>query len=431
MTELRKQFKATSVQKLNEQENEVKQFLPQNTFTKRNFISLEAGDNKLRIYPARGENESFLYLKSCYFLPFEVLEKDDNGKEIPKLKNKPIFNSLIHGKTQKDLVDEYIKLATELLTERSKDPEHLRKSLNILNGYKDQKGTYHAGIKPVNKWVFYCDKITIKGKEFGLCEVTNGVKEKMSKLTIIEDIVDAIVVDPFTDPDEGICLILNYNPNAQKTSDFYSCSLEQKQRDKFNFALVPTPLTDEELEYFMTQDSLKKLFEESYTKRDFNLAFQGLEYFDKKNQIGVFQLPVWEKIVDEISQYYPEIEVEETQSEEKIKSETSFKSQQNSSVNKVETREEENEIVNDYDLDSLNREELIQFIQVNNLSVKVKDTHSEASIRILIEAAIEGLEEEKPIKQELSVKQPEKTEIKITSTSTTPGSRLSALRAKQ
>ena len=322
-------------------------------------------------------------------------------------------------------------MATELLTERSKDPEHLRKSLNILNGYKDQKGTYHAGIKPVNKWVFYCDKITIKGKEFGLCEVTNGVKEKMSKLTIIEDIVDAIVVDPFTDPDEGICLILNYNPNAQKTSDFYSCSLEQKQRDKFNFALVPTPLTDEELEYFMTQDSLKKLFEESYTKRDFNLAFQGLEYFDKKNQIGVFQLPVWEKIVDEISQYYPEIEVEETQSEEKIKSETSFKSQQNSSVNKVETREEENEIVNDYDLDSLNREELIQFIQVNNLSVKVKDTHSEASIRILIEAAIEGLEEEKPIKQELSVKQPEKTEIKITSTSTTPGSRLSALRAKQ
>jgi hypothetical protein len=167
-----------------------------------------------------------------------------------------------------------------------------------------------------------------KKLDFGRLRFTPGCKNKLEKLTVTEGEDEPIVLDPFTDPDDGIAVILHYDPKAKDKNNkpdlknIYNVELEQKKVSKFGIELVPTPLTDEDIENLLKQESLEKMYINSYRKKDFQYALDGLKYIDKENGYGVFENTEFLEVVEEISNYYPEESEEVDDVEENTESTT-------------------------------------------------------------------------------------------------------------
>lgn len=361
------------------------------------YLTIKEGDNKFRIYPAREPDESWIYPKTVSFLPFdvEVESKEKGSKSTTKIerKMKPIFNSRVHGNTEKDIIEAYINLAVEKLKAEIKDSDKLKAKMGIIHGYKDKHNKFHSGINPQTKWTVMADKYEIDGKTFGLVDFTPGTKENMNKLAAIEDNSEAICTDPFTDVEDGICLILNYNPSATKNSDYYTPSLEIKKIDKFNQQLVPTPLTDDDLANWLKYPSLKEKFVNSYKKSDFEKAMEGLELFDKENLIGVFDLKEWDDIVAEIEAYYPEETTKESAAAEETNKELEEKHSTKSFESKSEPEVIEGlELVSD--LMDLDKDDLTLLIKKKQYPIVVKPAYDKDDILMLIQAYLESKKEE-------------------------------------
>lgn len=381
----RSKFKATPVAKLKEQEIKANTIIGWNNNEWLSYHTIIKGDNKFRIYPARSENESWIYPKTTHFLPFDVEDKDKSTEKVTiKRMNKPIFNSRVHGGTEKDICEEYISLAIEKLKATyANDKPKLDQKLGKINGYKGKDGKFNSGIIPQTKWVFVSDHYKIDSIAFGLAEVSALTKEKMNKLSIIEENEQAICTDPFTDVDDGICMILNYNPDAKTGSEYYTPSLEIKRIDKFNQSLVPTPLTDENIKNWLKFPSLKEMFVLSYKKSDFDKALMGLEIFDRENEIGVFGLAEWDKITKEISTYYPEIEEAKDEAAEETDKELA---KENNPIKSFESEKKDEAMDEKFAfLYKKKREELVSYIEKNKIELTIQDAYSQEDICLLLE----------------------------------------------
>lgn len=310
----RSKFKATPLQTLEKQEKEQNE--------KRNFGTgglkfhqFDKGENLVRIYPCHpdGLGESFAEPKTVTFLEVKVPKKDKEGNEIPgesELKSKPIFNAKVHGDYEKDLVEEYMSYAkTVVIPDLYTEKEDQEQAWNKVTGYKSGN-KFVPGIKPIDTWCMYVDKYGGKTNGFGIIEVkksvVNGLREEAAKLIGSDS---TIMPDPYTDPDNGVRAIIDYNPDAKKPEDYYKVQLEMT-RDGLNFSLVPTELTDEQLEFFMKQDSLYKRYRKSYKRSDFDYQLEGLKRFDEKIGLNVFAYDSWLDICQEISDMIPEDEPE-------------------------------------------------------------------------------------------------------------------------
>lgn len=403
MTIDRTKYKGTPVESLKNQEAEAAKITGKGNFTRAGYHKIEDGINKFRLYPAREGERSFIYLKSVTFLPQQVefTEKDSN-KTTVEVKMKPIFNSKVHANTPKDLVEEYITFSKKKIVENIQDSKEQEKRISILQGYKDSGGTWHSGITYSNKWVCYADRISVN-KEFALLEVTSGVKEEMNKIAAIESVDEAIVTDPFTDVDEGICILIDYNSKAKKSTDYYNVTLDEVKEGRFNKRLVPTPLSDEDIEKWLSYDSLEKLFVNSYKYSDFEKALTGLKIFDEKNKIGTFNYDEWFNIVDEIEAYYTKEDIQK----EEIAHEVDTELEQRE-VKKVEaTAFTPNTFPKQKDeLDLLDRQDLKLYIKEHQLPINIKPTYSDEQVRTLIRDVLEEIQE--------SEKQTEEKVIEVT-----------------
>jgi hypothetical protein len=301
--EKRKKLKAKPISVVKEQEKEVAQKVGRRG-NRAGYLDMNKGYNKFRLYPAHPGTESWMYPCVTYFVP--------NYKEDGKLGVKPVFNSKIHGGTEKDIVEEYVKyLSTETLG-HLQGPALDEALKPIIWG-----GDY--SLVPKTDWIAYADKYGKDEKKigFGRVKFTPGTKNKLEGLASTERSDEPIVLDPFTDQEDGIAIIVTYDPDAKDKNgkkdfkNFYSVELEQKQIDKFRFEYVPTPLTDKEVDEFLKQDSLESMYKKCYKLKDFNLALSGLEIIDEKCKFGVLRDPRFLEIVEEIKGYYPEDDEEE------------------------------------------------------------------------------------------------------------------------
>lgn len=372
----RSKLKATEMSTLKKQESAVNKATNKGS-NRAGFVTVDKGWNKFRIYPKHPDAESFIFPAVRHYIPF--IGKDDDGKE--KLMKKFIFNSKVHGNTEKDVIDEYLNFARKIWADQINDQNELTKKLAPLFGQN--------GITGKAEWVCYVDKYDPKGKkvDFGRLKLTAGAKNKMEKLTITEEADQPIVIDPFTDPDEGIAIILHYTPDALDKSgkkdlkNFYNLSLEQKQVTKFNIELIPTPLTDEEIEAFLLQEPLHKMYVNSYTRKDFETAVAGLRLIDDENKYGVFNHPEFLEVLEEIDKYYPEIDEV-----------------------KDEVEDEKPKVVNSGDdLDPLNREELKALIrrEFGEGVIIIRKSFSDDSIRDLIRDKRAELKLQSPVVDEV------------------------------
>ena len=271
---LRSQLKATPIKSLKKQVDEDNEMI--GAYAANEYLNLEDGKTiKIRIFPAHPGVENFYLPKKCYWLSIAGNDGD--------MRRAQVLDSRAHGGTKYDLVDEYVKWAKK---KWAKDSDRL----DALTG----TGPNSNSLNPQYSWLCYADRVTaddpLKAKVW---EFKKMVRDALNKLAFSEDEDEAIEIDPFTDPDEGLPILVKYmkNPNKKKGETYYEVSFPKK--------VTARPLTDEEIEYFMGLKPLNELLPK-YGIRDFERALEGLQNFDEENEMGLFDDDDWLEHVEEM-----------------------------------------------------------------------------------------------------------------------------------
>lgn len=392
----RSKFKSTKVADVQHQEKEVAAM----TKTKNDragYLKIEPGKNVFRVFPphpvAEGEvgGISFVEPKSTVWLPMMVEERDtagqlvkgQDGKTVMKKGNKSVFNSRIHGNTEKDLVEEYFKMA-EAWAKAHKFDADSKEDAKKRKAYTDKIwgnfATKVQGIRYNHNWVMFAKKLSDSKTPFGLVELRPSMKDGINKVVNMEasnQPVGTEANDPFTDLDEGRALVIVYNDKADKPADYYTVSIDTStEAAEINGRKVQIqkvhPLTDDDLEMLTKFPSLYKTFRNCFKKRDFLLQYEGLEFFDKENGMGIFNSQEFQDVISEIVEYYPDDAVPTAEEvAEVVNAET-----------EDEVVEETEEVDSDTDQFALmNRDELKKFATDNKTGILVKPSMTEEMLR--------------------------------------------------
>ena len=370
--DLRSQLKATSIKRLQKQIDEDNAMVGAQSSAE--YLNLEDGKTiKIRIFPCHPGQEDFYVARKCYWMSFV----GDDGEQ----HRGTVLDSRVHGGTKYDVVEEYVKYAKKKV---GNDAD----KLEALTG----SGPKSNSLNPQYSWLCYADKINgddqLRAK---LWEFKKMVRDAINKLAFSEDEDEVIEVDPFTDPDEGLPIMVTYrkNPNKKKGENFYEVSFPKK--------VSARPLTDEEIEYFMTLKPLSEVINR-YGMRDFERALEGLQNFDTENEIDLFEDEDWLEHLEEIkAQYDAEEDSEDSKPAKKstkkvVKKvaepeddEEEYEPEDNTEEDSDEEDDEEEESGDEFD--KLDRSALKKYIVDNDLEISVKKSMSDDDLRNAIRSA--------------------------------------------
>ena len=377
---LRSQLKATSIKRLQKQIDADNEMVGTGSSTE--YLNLEDGKTiKIRIFPGHPGQEDFYVAKKCYWLSFRT----DDGEE----RRGTVLDSKVHGGTKYDIVEEYVKYAKKFIGNDADKLEAL-----VGNGPKSNS------LNPQYTWLCYADRVNgddqLRAK---LWEFKKMVRDAMNKLAFSEDEDEVIEVDPFTDPDEGLPINVTYrkNPNKKKGENYYEVAFPKK--------VSARPLTDEEIEYFMSLKPLSEVIGK-YGMRDFERALEGLQNFDEDNEIGLFEDEAWLEHLEEIkAQYDADDEEDEAPKKKTAVKKTTVKKtapapeEDDEDADEAEGEDDEEddaeEQENDGDeFDDMDRSELKKYISKNGLNVSVKKSMSDDDLREAIRAASKATDDD-------------------------------------
>lgn len=384
MANLRSQFKATSIKSLRKTVDKDDALVGvQNN----DYLNLEDGKTvKIRIFPAHPGHENFYVSRMCYWMSFT--------QEEGEAKRGTVLDSIAHGGTEMDIVREYVKMAKKLYGNDDAKMEALTGT-----------GMNSNSLNPQYSWLCYAD-IVRDGEELRpkIWEFKKMVRDLLNKLAFSEDDDEPIEVDPFTDPDEGLPVLVKYlkKPNKKKGENYYEVGFAKKP--------VARPLSDEELEYF---SSVKPLSEVTprYSMRDFDRALDGLRNFDEDNGFDLFENDDWLDIVEKVKDQYssdeddapkkktakkvakPAVADEDDEEEEKpvAKKKPAKVEDPEPEEDEEETEEDTNESEDNDEgdeFDDMDRTALKKYIKNEGLDITVKKSMSDDDLRNAIREAV-------------------------------------------
>jgi hypothetical protein len=252
---------------------------------KQEYIDLEEGTNKIRVFPAHPDTDPdnlYAQKRVVSWVPF----KKDDGKE----SRRPVENAKIHGGQEKDIIEEYIKFATEAIkSDRKLSSKDKAKKLDALTDFKN-------GLAPKGGYQLYAKKEDKDGKVVrGILEVTYGIKRKMDTVATSELEENPEAIDPIADPIEGSFLKITYD-SKKDNNNKYTVVLDRKT----------STLTEEDVEWLNEQKPLTELLTNVYNKRHFEKAVTGLELYDEKNGIGAFDTDEFQDLISELKALVPD-----------------------------------------------------------------------------------------------------------------------------
>jgi len=321
----RSAFKGSSLNSIKDEQSRANKALPKMQGGNRaGFHTIEDGKNWRRIAPAHSENEPAYRAKSTITLECEVPDIDENGQETGKseVKKKNVFIAMQHSLTlTDDPILIYISYVMKRADDEIQDKDARTKFLSPINGWRGKDKKWNWGIRPSVVYVCYC--WNDKG-ELGREQLFPGMLDQIKKISVErnEDSVE-IVPDIFTDPDEGYPLIITKAKNDKdKWEMSCSCELPGKKESWTEF-FERVKVTDAQLVELVKKESLRELYEDVYTMRDFNMAVDGLRRFDVQYKFGIFEneefldrLTILKKLVPE---YKPKNSGEEETPAEEVK----------------------------------------------------------------------------------------------------------------
>jgi len=369
MSTFRDKLKATSTSTLKKSVQQEDAFLPSSSQS--DFLKLEQGLNKVRIYPKHPDEEKYSHIKCSCWLAVE----SDEGKEV----RRTFQNAKIHLGTKHDLIEEYVNSAKSKLSS-SKDPEDITKLTNLTK-YKEGN---NASISYGTTWLVYAD-LHVKGKDskFGLLELKKSVRDALNRESIIEDEDEAIDLDPFTDPDTGKPILITFDKNAKVAANYYKVQLSKNE----------LPLTDEQIEKFEKTKPLSKLQQVKYTLKDFDTIIDGLRNYDDSYEIGVFETDSFQEMIDTCrAEVVLKLDSADTSNEEENDEQELPKKSTNKNPKKVveevdEDMEEEDDKVSTKivdKFDKMDRSDLKSYNRDNGLGITVLSKMSDDELRDLI-----------------------------------------------
>jgi len=353
------------------------------------YHTIDEGTNYFRIMPPHNPEDPSWQPKVVYWLPVLVEELDSDNKGTGKFerKDRPIFDSRVHGGTEKDLTNEYIRFVRDKYFSEIQDKKERDKILAPVNGYRAKDNKWVNGILSSQSYVCYATKNSIEPDALGQLELYRGDRDRMEELNIDEGSSEPIMTDSFSDPDEGVELIIikqrgkdNKIEKILKKREPVTKGLKGQDLIKSIESFRDSQrVPDAVLERLSELPSLKSMFIGSYKKSDFERALEALEYFDEKHGYGVFQIEEFLDTVEEIQAYYED----EPSGDGDLPFGDSTKTTQTGS-------ESEDDEEPELDLHSLNRKELKEFIRGNNLKITVIAAMTEDQIILAIENALTG-----------------------------------------
>lgn len=378
---LRSQFKATAIKSLRKTIDKDDAMVGVQS---NDYLNLEDGKTlKIRIFPAHPGHEQFYVSRKCYWLSFTTQDGET--------KRGTVLDSIAHGGTKMDLIQEYIKFAKKRYANDSDKMEALVGT-----------GMNSNSLNPQFSWLCYADVVR-DGEELKpkLWEFKKMVRDLLNKLAFNEDEDEPIEVDPFTDPDEGLPVMVKYlkNPNKKKGENYYEVNFAKKP--------VARPLSDEELEYFANIKPLSEVIS-AYTMRDFDRALEGLQNFDEDNDFGLFNDDDWLEIVEKVKAQYDSVDSDDDEEEKTSKKKTTKKvtkkaepepeddeDSDDEDTDEEETEDDSDEDSNDDDeYTDMDRKELKAVIKNKGLDISVKKSMSDDDIREAIREALKNADED-------------------------------------
>lgn len=394
---IRSRFKATPLKKLQKVVDEDDVVVGGSS---NEYLNLVDGKTlKIRIFPAHPGQDAFYTKRKSYWL--SVNGKDGEKRRIT------VLDSRVHGGTKYDLIEEYVKYAK---AKWGKDTA----KINALVG-TDMNS---QSLNPSFTWLCYADVVSEDSElRAKLWEFKKMVRDALNRLSFSEDDDEPIEVDPFTDPDEGLPVLVKYlkNPNKKKGENFYDVKFPKKPE--------PRPLTDEELEYFANLKPLSDVLPK-YDMRMFDTALEGLQNFDEENDMGLFDDDEWLDIVEKVKAQYEGGDDDSDEEEEKPKKKTAPKKKAEPEDDDDSEEEEEKpapkkgkkqpepepeedddepeegdgeepeETASDDEFESMDRTELKKYIKDNGLDISVKKSWSDDDLREKIREAVNSGDEE-------------------------------------
>ena len=397
MSNLRSQFKATSIKSLRKAVDKDDALVGVQS---NDYLSLEDGKtSKIRIFPAHPGEENFYISRMTYWMSFT--------NEEGETRRGTVLDSIAHGGTKMDIVREYVKLAKKRYGNDSE-------KMDALVG----TGMNSNSLNPRYSWLCYADFVR-EGEELRpkIWEFGKMVRDLLNKLAMSEDEDEPIEIDPFTDPDEGVPVLVKYlkKPNKKKGEQYYEVTLGKKPKAR--------PITDEELERFAALKPLSEITPR-YGMRDFDRAIDGLRNFDDENGFDLFDDDEWLEIMEQVKSQY---EAEDEDADEKpAKKKTTTKKASNKTTeiesdtdeeeekpvskkdkkkSEPEPEEDEEEETDDEDEDDSETEEddeftdmdrtaLKKYIKENRLDIVVKKSMSDDDLRDAIRQAVADEDED-------------------------------------
>lgn len=349
------------------------------------FLKVEGGLNTFRLFPAplKAKSSLFLFPKVTSFLPFMVDEFDDKGNKTGKQveKRKAIFNAKVHGGMEFDIVEEYIAAVTEMYSATIKDKKKLLEKIKPLTDFR-------KGIKPSSAWICYAYKLVDKKKIYGRLQLTDGVKKQMDTLCLREgEAGKPMVVDLFSNPDTGKMIQWASDPNNE----------DMKKRNQITMIFERDAiLEDEELEMLEEWDSLESLYTNSYTHSDFEKQLKGLQLYDSKNDLNVFESTSFQSIIEKCKEEVIRVLGPESDEDKENSSSSTTKVKSSTSTSSSATKDSSIPVI----LQEMDKKTLIELSKTLELEVDIKNTTIPSKIRTMIKEALvsqyelEGSDEE-------------------------------------
>ncbi len=361
MSSIRDKYKATSTKALKEIVDNENLLLK--TGGGSDFLTLEDGLNKMRVYPKHEGEESYSIIYGRHWL---TIDKEGEDKRVT------VPNSKLHAGTEMDIIDEYIKFCQ--ITLDANDGADAAKLKSLV--------AYQGGINMQTVWLAYAKKINKSGKdEFGVWEIKRSVRDGMNEQAIIEDESEAMELDPFSGADDGKPVLVTYNSKAKKPKDYYKVQLSKNS----------VPLSDEELEAFDKILPLSKLPFLQYSIETFELALEGLQWFDDTHEIGLFESDTFQAFIEEVrEQYDASVGGSKTETKKVV-----TKPDTKKVVKKVtapveeeveDTGEEAEDEVDEYE--NMERPDLIRTLRALDSEVKIYKSTEDDTIREQIRAIV-------------------------------------------
>lgn len=373
------------------------------------YHDIDDGVNTFRIYPKKPDDKKYYHVRVQHWI---TIEDEDGGDP----KRRSVYNARIHGGYKHDVIEEYVKTAPNHIKELQIDDEDKAKKTKSLTDWKQ-------GLQASTDWVVWADKITrVDGEtQYSLkpLALKKTVRDDLNSEAMTEDPEETITVDPYTDVDTGkrILITKEKKKEGKKEKTYYKTKISKE-----------SPLSDEQLEEFENKKSLTEMFSNVYSKADFDMAINGLKYFDEFHEIGLFEEQSW---LDKVAEMKKEVakgvakggSSDEETEEDKPKAKTTTVNKGKDKPKAVPVDEEpeigeepepeaeepedepEAEIAGD-EFDDMNRDDLRRYIVKNELGFQTFKSWSDDDIREKIRKVLGKTAEPEAEEPESEVEKP-------------------------